>query len=161
MGGAEAALSSAREAFDAGDYRWVAEVANHLVFAEPENAEARELQADALEQLGYGAENATWRNFFLMGAQELRDGVSGTPTATAPPTSLPASASSSSSTRWRSDSTGRGHGAGAADRLGRHRPRRGALIRVRNGVLTTVAAATKLSPTRRSSSSAPRSTSCC
>ena len=45
----------------------------------PENAEARELQADALEQLGYGAENATWRNFFLMGAQELREGVSGTP----------------------------------------------------------------------------------
>ena len=46
---------------------------------------ARELQADTLEQLGYGAENATWRNFFLMGAKELREGIGGTPTATAPP----------------------------------------------------------------------------
>ena len=85
MGGAEAALGKARRSFEAGDYRWVAEVVNHVVFAEPENRAARELQADALEQLGYGAENATWRNFFLMGARELRDGISGTPTAAAPP----------------------------------------------------------------------------
>ena len=85
MGGAEAVLEKARASFEAGDYRWVAEVVNRVVFAEPDNREARELQADALEQLGYGAENATWRNFFLMGAQELREGVSGTPTATAPP----------------------------------------------------------------------------
>jgi alkyl sulfatase BDS1-like metallo-beta-lactamase superfamily hydrolase len=85
MGGAEAVLEKARACFDAGDYRWVAEVVNRVVFAEPDNREARELQADALEQLGYGAENATWRNFFLMGAKELREGVSGTPTAAAPP----------------------------------------------------------------------------
>ncbi len=85
MGGAEAVLEKARESFAAGDYRWVAEVVNHLVFAEPENETARKLQADALEQLGYGAENATWRNFFLMGAKELREGISGTPTAAAPP----------------------------------------------------------------------------
>jgi alkyl sulfatase BDS1-like metallo-beta-lactamase superfamily hydrolase len=85
MGGAEAVLEKARRSFDAGDYRWVAEVVNHLVFAEPENRDARELQASALERLGYGAENATWRNFFLMGAKELREGVSGTPTAAAPP----------------------------------------------------------------------------
>jgi alkyl sulfatase BDS1-like metallo-beta-lactamase superfamily hydrolase len=85
MGGAEAVLEKARACFAAGDYRWVAEVINRLVFAEPENEAARELQADALEQLGYGAENATWRNFFLMGAQELREGVAGTPTTTAPP----------------------------------------------------------------------------
>jgi alkyl sulfatase BDS1-like metallo-beta-lactamase superfamily hydrolase len=85
MGGAEAVLERARESFEGGDYRWVAEVVSHVVFAEPENRAAKELQADALEQLGYGAENATWRNFFLMGAQELREGISGTPTATAPP----------------------------------------------------------------------------
>ncbi|MEX2108199.1 MAG: alkyl sulfatase dimerization domain-containing protein [Solirubrobacterales bacterium] len=85
MGGAEAVLERARESFEAGDYRWVAEVVNHVVFAEPENEAARELQADALEQLGYGAENATWRNFFLMGAKELRGGIAGTPTAAAPP----------------------------------------------------------------------------
>jgi len=85
MGGAGAVLAKAREYFEAGDYRWVAEVVDRVVFAEPENAEARELQADALEQLGYGAENATWRNFFLMGARELREGIAGTPTAAAPP----------------------------------------------------------------------------
>jgi alkyl sulfatase BDS1-like metallo-beta-lactamase superfamily hydrolase len=85
MGGSEAVLEQARRCFEDGDYRWVAELVNHVVFAEPENGAARELQADALEQLGYGAENATWRNFFLMGAEELRGGISGTPTATAPP----------------------------------------------------------------------------
>ncbi|HEX8689054.1 MAG TPA: alkyl sulfatase dimerization domain-containing protein [Solirubrobacterales bacterium] len=85
MGGAEAVLAKARESFEAGDYRWVAEVVNHVVFAEPENAAARELQADALERLGFGAENATWRNFFLMGAKELREGIAGTPTSPAPP----------------------------------------------------------------------------
>ncbi len=85
IGGAEAVLAKARRSFEAGDYRWVAEVVNHLVFAEPENREARELQASALERLGYGAENATWRNFFLVGAMELREGVSGTPTAAVPP----------------------------------------------------------------------------
>ena len=85
MGGSKALLERARRCFEAGDYRWVVEVVNHVVFAEPENAAARELQAEALEQLGYGAENATWRNFFLMGAQELREGISGTPTDTAAP----------------------------------------------------------------------------
>jgi linear primary-alkylsulfatase len=85
MGGAEALLGKARRSFEEGDYRWVAEVVNHLVFAEPENEAARNLQADALERLGFGAENATWRNFFLMGAKELREGIGGTPTATAPP----------------------------------------------------------------------------
>jgi alkyl sulfatase BDS1-like metallo-beta-lactamase superfamily hydrolase len=85
MGGAEAALEKARASFEQGDYRWVAEVVNHIVFAEPENRAARELQAEALERLGFGAENASWRNFFLMGAKELREGTSGTPTSAAPP----------------------------------------------------------------------------
>lgn len=74
MGGGEALLERARASFEAGDYRWVAEVVNHLVFAEPGNAAARELQADALEQLGYQAESATFRNAYLTGAQELRRG---------------------------------------------------------------------------------------
>jgi alkyl sulfatase BDS1-like metallo-beta-lactamase superfamily hydrolase len=85
MGGAERVLELARKSFEAGDYRWVAEVVNHVVFAEPENEAARELQADALEQLGYGAENATWRNFYLAGAEELRQGITGTPTDTRAP----------------------------------------------------------------------------
>ncbi len=74
MGGADALLATARAAFDDGDYRWVAELVNHLVFADPDNTDARRLQAAALEQLGYQAESATWRNAYLMGAKELREG---------------------------------------------------------------------------------------
>ena len=73
-GGEAALLQKAREAFERGEYRWVAELLNHLVFANPENAEARNLQADTLEQLGYQAESSTFRNAYLMGAQELRQG---------------------------------------------------------------------------------------
>jgi alkyl sulfatase BDS1-like metallo-beta-lactamase superfamily hydrolase len=75
IGGADVVLDKARAAFDAGDYRWAAEVLSHLVFAEPANREAALLQADTLEQLGYQCENPTWRNEYLMGAQELRGGV--------------------------------------------------------------------------------------
>jgi alkyl sulfatase BDS1-like metallo-beta-lactamase superfamily hydrolase len=75
MGGADAVVEKARAAFDAGDYRWVAEVLTHVVFAEPGNREAALLQADAFEQLGYQSENPTWRNEYLMGALELRNGV--------------------------------------------------------------------------------------
>lgn len=78
MGGADALLSKAREAYDNHEYRWVAQVVNHLVFAEPDNLEARSLQADAMEQLGYRAESGPWRNFYLSGAGELRNGVSDT-----------------------------------------------------------------------------------
>jgi alkyl sulfatase BDS1-like metallo-beta-lactamase superfamily hydrolase len=77
-GGADALLAQANDAFARGDFRWVAELVNHLVFADPSNAAAKELQARALEQLAYGAENGTWRNFFLMGAHELRHGSGGT-----------------------------------------------------------------------------------
>ena len=73
-GGRDGLLSAARSAFDAGDYRWVVEVVGHLVFADPSDTEARELQADAFEQLGYQSESATFRNAFLTGAQELRNG---------------------------------------------------------------------------------------
>jgi alkyl sulfatase BDS1-like metallo-beta-lactamase superfamily hydrolase len=80
MGGAEAVLERAGEALEQGDLRWVAEVVNHVVFADPDNEAARDLQARALERLGHGAENAIWRNFFLTGARELREGSLGTPT---------------------------------------------------------------------------------
>ncbi|MDP6345934.1 MAG: alkyl sulfatase dimerization domain-containing protein, partial [Alphaproteobacteria bacterium] len=75
MGGAEPMLTRARTDFGNGEFRWVAQAMQHLVFAEPDNRAARELGADALEQLGYQAESATWRNAFLYGAQELRNGV--------------------------------------------------------------------------------------
>ena len=84
MGGANAVLALARDAFDEGDFRWVAELVNHLVFAEPDNAAARALQADALEQLGYGSENGTWRSSYLAGAAELRHGSFGTPVSVSP-----------------------------------------------------------------------------
>ncbi len=74
MGGAERIIARAREDFARGDYRWVAQVLYHVVFADPDNREARELMADALEQLGYQAESATWRNAYLFGALELRFG---------------------------------------------------------------------------------------
>jgi alkyl sulfatase BDS1-like metallo-beta-lactamase superfamily hydrolase len=83
-GGPDALLTHARDPFERGDFRWVAEVVNHLVFADPDNSEARELQARALEELGYGAENGTWRNFFLVGAHELRHGGGGTAAAIPP-----------------------------------------------------------------------------
>ncbi|MGW6228800.1 alkyl/aryl-sulfatase [Cellulosimicrobium cellulans] len=89
-GGADAVVATAQSAFDAGDYRWVAELLNHVVFAQPDHAAARELLADTYEQLGYGAENGTWRSFFLSGATELRDGPFGTPTATSAPDILAA-----------------------------------------------------------------------
>ena len=74
-GGMTVLLDKAQVAFDAGDYRWVAELVNHAVFADPENDAARELQAAALEQLGYQSESATLRNSFLNGTRELREGT--------------------------------------------------------------------------------------
>jgi alkyl sulfatase BDS1-like metallo-beta-lactamase superfamily hydrolase len=77
MGGSAAVIARARDDFRAGRYRWVAEVMDQVVFAEPSNKEARSLAADAFEQLGYLAESATWRNAYLLGAQELRSRVRG------------------------------------------------------------------------------------
>ena len=86
MGGIDRVVELARQAFDDGDYRWAATLLDHAVFSDAEHADARGLYADTLEQLAYGAENATWRNFFLSGATELRDGNFGTPVTTASPT---------------------------------------------------------------------------
>jgi alkyl sulfatase BDS1-like metallo-beta-lactamase superfamily hydrolase len=75
MGGPEAVVALARTAFGEGDYRWAAEVLTHVVFADPANMDARLLQADVFEQLGYQAENGLWRSEYLLGAFELRHGV--------------------------------------------------------------------------------------
>lgn len=79
MGGADALLARARDDFNKGEFRFVAQVVSHLVFADPDNQQARALLADTLEQLGYAAESATWRNAYLFGAQELRQGMPKTP----------------------------------------------------------------------------------
>jgi alkyl sulfatase BDS1-like metallo-beta-lactamase superfamily hydrolase len=79
-GGLDAVVAAAHAAFEAGDYRWAAELANHAVFAAPDHPAAREVLADTYEQLGYGSENGTWRDFYLSGTTELRNGRFGTPT---------------------------------------------------------------------------------
>ncbi len=75
MGGAERLLRNAQASFDEGDYRWVAEVLNHLVFAEPDNQAAKNLLAKAYDQLGYQAESGPWRDVYLTAAYELRHGT--------------------------------------------------------------------------------------
>ena len=85
MGGVDAVLGRAREDHEAGNYRWVVHVLDLVMWAFPDHGEARELSAAAHTQLGYGAENATWRNAYLSAAQELRDGV---PSGTKNPRSL-------------------------------------------------------------------------
>ncbi|MEN8129802.1 MAG: alkyl sulfatase dimerization domain-containing protein [Pseudomonadota bacterium] len=75
MGGADNVISKARADYDKGEYRWVSMALNNVVFADPENKEAKELLARTYEQMGYQAESGPWRNFYLSGAKELRDGV--------------------------------------------------------------------------------------
>ena len=85
MGGAEAILARAAKDFAKGEFRFVAQAVSHLVFAEPDNRAARALLADTFEQLGYAAESSTWRNAYLFGAQELRQGMPKAPPRAAMP----------------------------------------------------------------------------
>ncbi|HIG41345.1 MAG: alkyl sulfatase dimerization domain-containing protein [bacterium] len=80
MGGSKNVIKMARKDYANGEYRWVAEALDHVVFAEPNNKVAKDLLADTLEQLGYVAESGPWRNFYLSGARELREGVKAAPT---------------------------------------------------------------------------------
>ncbi|MEL6860855.1 MAG: alkyl sulfatase dimerization domain-containing protein [Pseudomonadota bacterium] len=75
MGGTDAVLQLGQDAFNAGDYRWAAEVFNHLVFADASNQEARDWLSASYEQLGFQAESGAWRSYYLTGAAELRRGV--------------------------------------------------------------------------------------
>lgn len=72
MGGVDAVVARARQDFETGEFRWVVEVMKHAIFADPSHIAARELSADAMEQLGYQSESATWRNSYLLAARELR-----------------------------------------------------------------------------------------
>jgi len=76
MGGEESIIVKAQISFEQGEYRWVAELLNHVIFTNPDNMHAKTLLASTYKQLGYQAESAAWRNFYLMGAQELKQGVS-------------------------------------------------------------------------------------
>ncbi|WP_280479943.1 alkyl/aryl-sulfatase [Nocardia cyriacigeorgica] len=78
-GGVEAVVAKARDYAAGGDLRFAATLLNHAIFAQPDNAAAKQALAEVYDKLGYGAENGPWRNFFLVGAQELREGVTATP----------------------------------------------------------------------------------
>ena len=86
--GAEAIMAEGRRAFDAADYRWAAEILHKLVFADPDDKAARDLQADAYEQMGYQIEGPQWRGIFLTAARELREGVLPAAFATASPDTI-------------------------------------------------------------------------
>jgi alkyl sulfatase BDS1-like metallo-beta-lactamase superfamily hydrolase len=75
MGGAESVKRQAREAYDAGDYAWAAELLNHVIMADGADTEAKDMLARSYDQLGWQAEPSTWRNIYLTGAKELREGV--------------------------------------------------------------------------------------
>ena len=75
MGGAEAILKRAHFDFYSGDYRWVVHILDQVICAERDNMQARELCAAAHIKMGYVAENPTWRNAYLLAANELRDGM--------------------------------------------------------------------------------------
>ena len=79
LGDTDRVLEMAKQDYDNGEYQWVAQITNTLVFADPENLAARYLCADALEQLGYQAESGTWRSVYLCAAQELRQGTNTDP----------------------------------------------------------------------------------
>jgi alkyl sulfatase BDS1-like metallo-beta-lactamase superfamily hydrolase len=85
MGGAAAILERARKDFAKGEFRFVAQAVSHLVFADPDNQAARAMLADTFEQLGYASESSTWRNAYLFGAQELRQGMPKAPPRPAMP----------------------------------------------------------------------------
>ncbi|WP_396667336.1 alkyl/aryl-sulfatase [Microbacterium sp. R86528] len=88
IGGIDRVVEVAQAAHDGGDFRWAATLLDHAIFVEENHAAARALYADTLEQLAYGSENGTWRNFFLSGATELRGANFGTPIKTNAPTML-------------------------------------------------------------------------
>jgi alkyl sulfatase BDS1-like metallo-beta-lactamase superfamily hydrolase len=75
FGGEQAVIEKAKESFNKGEYRWVAEVLKHVIFANPENPVAKNLQADTFEQIAYQSESGIWRDLYLSGAKELREGV--------------------------------------------------------------------------------------
>jgi alkyl sulfatase BDS1-like metallo-beta-lactamase superfamily hydrolase len=88
LGGIDRVVELAQAAFDSGDFRWAATLLDHAIFTDSDHSGARALYADTLEQLGYGAECATWRNFFMCGAAELRGGNFGTAVQATSPTLL-------------------------------------------------------------------------
>ncbi|MCY3687590.1 MAG: MBL fold metallo-hydrolase [Gammaproteobacteria bacterium] len=97
MGGAGPILERARALHEDGQYRLAMEILNKLVYAEPDNREAKNLLAAVFEQLGYQYESASMRNVFLAAAQELRNGM---PRIPAPRGTSPGMARAMSTSQW-------------------------------------------------------------
>ena len=97
MGGATEIISRGQALHDEGQYRLAMEILNKLVFAQPDNSEAKDLLASVFEQLGYQYESASMRNVFLSSAQELRNGA---PAVAAPRGTSPSLARAMTTTQW-------------------------------------------------------------
>ena len=97
MGGASAILARGQTLFGEGQYRLAMEILNKLVYAQPENEEAKDLLASVFEQLGYQYESASMRNVFLASAQELRNGA---PVVAAARGTNPSLARAMTTTQW-------------------------------------------------------------
>ncbi|MFB0988525.1 MAG: alkyl sulfatase dimerization domain-containing protein, partial [Gammaproteobacteria bacterium] len=97
MGGATEIISRGQALHDEGQYRLAMEILNKLVFAQPDNSEAKDLLASVFEQLGYQYESASMRNVFLSSAQELRNGA---PAVAAPRGTTPSLARAMTTTQW-------------------------------------------------------------
>jgi alkyl sulfatase BDS1-like metallo-beta-lactamase superfamily hydrolase len=81
MGGADKIMTKGRELYNEGKYLHAQEILNKLVYAQPNNQAAKDLLADAWEQISYQQESPSVRNSFLAGAYELRSGI---PTGASP-----------------------------------------------------------------------------
>ncbi|MGD8733947.1 MAG: alkyl sulfatase dimerization domain-containing protein [Gammaproteobacteria bacterium] len=97
MGGAEPILARGRALYEEGKYRHAQEILNKLVYAEPENQEAKDLLADVFEQIGYQQESPSVRNSFLAAAYELRNGI---PSGASPKTGGPDMISAMTTGLW-------------------------------------------------------------
>jgi alkyl sulfatase BDS1-like metallo-beta-lactamase superfamily hydrolase len=97
MGGSAEIIAKAEELHAAGEYRLAMEILNKLVYAEPANAQAKDLLANVFEQLGYQYESASMRNVFLAAAQELRNGIQ---TIAAPRGTSPSMARAMTTSQW-------------------------------------------------------------
>ncbi|WP_428955322.1 alkyl/aryl-sulfatase [Streptomyces sp. cg35] len=90
MGGRTATVLKAKGFARDGDLRFAATLLNHVVFADPEHKAAKAELASVYEKLGFATENAVWRNFYLTGAMELREGVRPGDSSTVGPTMMAA-----------------------------------------------------------------------
>ncbi len=74
MGGTDKVIQAAKDALAKGEHRWAAELLKHVVYVSPGNTDAKNMLAETFDHLGFASESSAWRNFYLTGALELREG---------------------------------------------------------------------------------------